>query len=303
MIRRTLLFERPSNFPPLDPVPLDAEILRHVRRHRFLRGSQVVRLLPEEPEGRVLRRLVVLFEHGYLDRPEAQLRYDARPWGKDLVYGLAKRGVRHLQSLGELDSHRIHEKRVGQLYLDHTLEVAEFMTRLERELPPGVSLSYEDDAPSVQRSVAGCSWSVRVGYRGEELRVGVVPDRVFRLATRDETLLFCLEVDRGTMPVVRSNPAQSSFYRKLLAYHETWRSGQHVSELGWRRFRVLTLTSSTERRDHLVEVCREVVASGGSGLFMFADRETFSREPSLAAMPWLTGDGMNVAKILSEARG
>ena len=122
-------------------------------------------------------------------------------------------------------------------------------------------------------------------------------------ATRDETLLFCLEVDRGTMPVVRSNPAQSSFYRKLLAYHETWRSGQHVRELGWRRFRVLTLTSSLERRDHLVEVCREVVASGGSGLFMFADRQTFSREPSLAAMPWLTGDGMNVAKILAEARG
>ena len=302
MLRRTLLFERPSNLPSLDLAPLDAEILRHVRRHRFLRGGQVVRATGE-PEGRVLRRLVLLFEHGYLDRPRAQLRFDSMPWGRDLVYGLAKKGVRHLLSLGEVESHRIHEKRVGQLYLDHTLEVAEFMTRLERELPPGVSLSYEDDAPSVQRSVAGCSWSVPVHYRGEMLQVGVVPDRVFRLSTRDESLLFCLEVDRGTMPVVRTNPAQSSFYRKLLAYHETWRGGQHVSQLGWRRFRVLTLTSSPERRDHLVEVCREVVAGGGSGLFMFADRETFSREPSLAAMPWLTGDGMNVAKILSEARG
>ena len=302
MLRRTLLFERPSNLPPLDLAPLDVEILRHVRRHRFLRGGQVVRVTGQ-PEGRVLRRLVLLFEHGYLDRPRAQWRFDARPWGKDVVYGLAKKGVRHLLSLGEVESHRIHEKRVGQLYLDHTLEVAEFMTRLERELPPGVALSYEDDGASVQRSVASCSWSVPVHYRGEMLQVGVVPDRVFRLSTRDESLLFCLEVDRGTMPVVRSNPAQSSFYRKLLAYHETWRSGMHVSQLGWRRFRVLTLTSSMERRNHLVEVSKEVVAQGGSGLFLFADRETFSREASLSAMPWITGDGMNVAKLLSETRG
>lgn len=302
MIRRTLLFERPSNLPPLQLAPLDEEILRHVRRHRFLRADQVVRLVGE-PEGAVIRRLILLFEHGFLDRPRAQLRYGASMRSRDLVHGLAKRGVRHLHSLGEVDSHRIHEKRVGQLYLDHTVEVAEFMTRLEAELPPGVSLSYEDDGASVQRSVAGCSWSVPVHYRGEELRVGVVPDRVFRLSTRDETLLFCLEVDRGTMPVVRSNPAQSSFYRKMLAYHETWRSGLHVRELGWRRFRVITLTSSTERRDHLVDVCKEVVAGGGSGLFLFADTDTFKREPSLTAMPWITGDGLNVAKILSETRG
>jgi hypothetical protein len=170
------------------------------------------------------------------------------------------------------------------------------------ELPPGVALSYEDDGASVQRSVAGCSWAVPVYYRGEMLQVGVVPDRVFRLSTRDESMLFCLEVDRGTMPVIRSNPAQSSFYRKLLAYHETWRSGLHLTQLGWRRFRVLTLTSSAARRDHLIEVSKEVVASGGSGLFLFADLQTFSHESSLPAMPWITGDGMNVAKLLSEAR-
>lgn len=177
------------------------------------------------------------------------------------------------------------------------------MTRLETELPPGVSLSYEDEGASTQRSVASCSWTVPIHYRGDSLEVGVVPDRVFRLTTRDESLLFCLEMDRGTMPVVRSNPAQSSFYRKLLAYHETWRTGIHLRDLGWRRFRVLTVTSSTERREHLVEVCKEVVASGGSGLFLFADREAFANEVSLPAMPWITGDGMNFAKLLAETRG
>lgn len=62
------------------------------------------------------------------------------------------------------------------------------------------------------------------------------------------------------MPVVRASPAQSSIYRKLLACRETWRSGLHVNQLGWRRFRVLTLTSSAERRNHLIDVSKEVVA-------------------------------------------
>lgn len=109
MLRRTLLFERPSNLPPFDLAPLDVEILRHVKRHRFLRGSRLIRVTGE-PDGRVLRRLVLLIEHGYLGRPRAQLRFDAMHWGKDLVYGLAKKGVRQLLSLGEVESHRIHER-------------------------------------------------------------------------------------------------------------------------------------------------------------------------------------------------
>lgn len=302
MISRTPRFERPPNPPTLQPTPLDEAVLRHVKRHRFLRTDQLVRLTGESAAA-VSRRLNLLFRHGYLDRPRAQIRYHEPGRSRELVHGLGKRGTRHLQRLGEVESHRIHEKRVGQLYLDHTVEVAEFMTRLETELPPGVSLHYEDEGASVQRSVTSCSWSVPVHYRGEALEVGVVPDRVFRLTTRDETLVFCLEIDRGTMPVVRTNPAQSSFYRKLLAYHETWRAGLHLRDLGWRRFRVLTVTSSAERRDHLVEVCKEVVAGGGSGLFLFADRDTLADGESVPALPWITGDGLNLAKLLSETRG
>lgn len=302
MVFRSSRFERQPNPPPLDLSPIDVAILRHVKRHRFLRTDQLTRLTGE-PAVVVSRRLNLLFRHGYLDRPRAQIRYHEPARSRELIHGLGKRGVRHLLKLGEVDSHRIHEKRVGQLYLDHTIEVAEFMSRLEAELPDGVSLVYEDEGPSVQRSLAACSWTVPVHFRGESLQVGVVPDRVFRLETRDESLVFCLEVDRGTMPVVRSNPAQSSFYRKLLAYHETWRTGLHLRDLGWRRFRVLTVTSSRERRDHLIEVCKEVVAGGGSGLFLFVDKTSFEESANLPKMPWLTGDGANVAKLLSETRG
>ncbi|MCB1133517.1 MAG: replication-relaxation family protein, partial [Verrucomicrobiae bacterium] len=300
MFRLHPLFERPSNLPSLDLLPLDEEILRKVRLHRFLRAEQIIRATGER-DGRILHRLEQLFAHGYLSRPASQWRHGDLLKTRNLIYGLAKRGVRHLKELGEVTSHRIHEKVVGDLHLVHTVEVAEFMIRLETELPLHVKLEYLDDG-SQRQSVATCSWSVPVFYRGDVLQIGVVPDRVFRLSTAHEELVFCLEVDRGTMPVMRSNPAQSSFYRKLLAYHETWRSGLHTRELGWNRFRMLTLTSSAARRDHLIEVCRELVAAGGSGLFLFADKPTFANAESLLRMPWLTGDGYNTAKLLAETR-
>ena len=287
--------------PKLTLSALDEEILRHLRRHRFLTANHLIRVLSVSPKN-VICRLSALFRHGYLNRPQSQWKYDRTPRQRDVVYALGKRGVRHLHSLGEIESHRIHEKRVGYIHLEHTLEVADFMTRLESELPEGVKLEYLDNAYP-PKSVATHSWTVPIHYKGDLINIGVVPDRVFRLSTRDEELLFCLEVDRGTMPVMRTNPAQTSFYRKLLAYHETWRTGFHLDQLKWRRFRVLTITSSRERRNHIIEVCREVTASGGSGLFMFADQENLDSPADLPRMTWITGDGQNLAKMLTETRG
>ena len=301
LLKFETIFERPKVSPKLTLLPIDEEILRHVRRHRFLTAKHLMRVISTSPQT-VFLRLSSLFRHGYLNRPKSQWKYDQVLRNIDVVYSLGKRGVRHLQSLGEIESHRIHEKKVGHVHLDHTLEVADFMTRLESELPTGVKLEYLDNANS-QRSVATYEWSVPIHYKGEQIKIGVIPDRVFRLSTKDEELLFCLEVDRGTMPVMRSNPAQSSFYRKLLAYHATWRSGVHLNRLKWRRFRVLTVTSSRERRNHIIEACKEVVVSGGSGLFMFADQENLDSTDDLSRMPWIIGDGVNITKIISETRG
>src|SRR4051794_38118035 len=87
---------------------------------------------------------------------------------------------------------------------------------------------------------------------------------------------FFLEADRGTMPVVRKGLRQTSFLRKLLAYRETWRQGVHKARLGIPNFRVLTVTASRERVEHLVEACRSL-AGGGSRLFFFKDQESLGR--------------------------
>jgi hypothetical protein len=75
------------------------------------------------------------------------------------------------------------------------------------------------------------------------------------------------------MPVVRKNLKQSSMLRKFLCYRETWRQGLHRTRFGIGNFRVLVVTASDKRANHLVAACKDL--SGGS-LFMFANQEQLS---------------------------
>jgi hypothetical protein len=46
---------------------------------------------------------------------------------------------------------------------------------------------------------------------------------------------------------------RTSLYGKLLSYHETWRQDLHRRHFGMENFRVLVVTSSTARVEHLIE--------------------------------------------------
>ena len=81
-------------------------------------------------------------------------------------------------------------------------------------------------------------------FAGEAVRivasmreVGVVPDLVFGLHFADGSRrYFMVEIDRGTMPVVRTNMMQTSFERKMRAYLAAHAAKQHERHFGWKTF-------------------------------------------------------------------
>lgn len=95
-----------------------------------------------------------------------------------------------------------------------------------------------------------------------------------------------LNVTGGTMPVVRKNLVQSSFYRKLLTYEATWTGGLHRSKFGFHRFRVLTVTTSVRRVKSLVEACLQL--KRGHGLFLFLNRVALEEHGDILTVPWQT---------------
>lgn len=156
---------------------------------------------------------------------------------------------------------------VGRVFLEHALLVAEIMVTLEVACRRrGVRLIYEDEL-----SPHPFQWWVKISGG---MKLGVVPDRVFALEYTDrngqsQLAHFFLEADRGTMPVVRKNLVQTSFFRKLLAYEATWANKVHQRHLGISSFRVLTVTTITARVESLLAACLQL--KRGHGLFLFAD--------------------------------
>jgi hypothetical protein len=81
-----------------------------------------------------------------------------------------------------------------------------------------------------------------------------------------------LEVDNGTMPVVRRTLQQTSLLRKLLAYAETHRADIHKSRFSMGNMRVLFVVPSADRRETLKQAFHERVPGISPQIFLAIDR-------------------------------
>ena len=270
----------------------DHNIIRLVHRHRFLRSHQIITLIGGSAQN-LSRRLQWLFHHGYLERPRAQLQYYERSGSQTIVYGLGNKSGSLLQlnpaSWGEKN------RGIGRMYLAHALLVSDVMVSLELACRRrGIRLLNEDELNLPVE--APLHWRVKIR---DGTKLGVIPDRVFALEYLDQSgqvqrVYYFLEADRGTMPVVREKLAQSSFYRKLLAYEATWTNKVHQRHLGIHRFRVLTVTTSAARVKSLLDACSRL--QRGHGLFLFADESVLQRD--LLSVLWQCGkDGVLSALV------
>lgn len=287
-------FQRTAGVARIEVTKRDREILRQVHRHRFLRSSHLTSLIGGSRQ-HVLRRLQLLYHHGYLERPRAQIDYFHRGGSRAIAYGLGNKGSALLKRELALPFNRLDwgSKNLSttRLFLEHALLISDIMVSLEVACRRhGQVRLLNSDELSLSGSVRRepFQWRVNIGGR---LKTGVIPDRVFGLeftvsGAKPVRAFFFLEADRATMPVIRANLSQSSFHRKLLAYEATWTQNLHRSLLGFHRFRVLTVTSSPERVKTMIEACRRL--EKGQGLFLFTDVDTFLGCADPLSLPWVS---------------
>jgi hypothetical protein len=110
---------------------------------------------------------------------------------------------------------------------------------------------------------------------------------------------FLVEIDRGTMPVVRSDTfRQTSFEEKMRGYLTAHAAKQHERQFGWNTFRVLTITTDNRRARTMMEALRSlrVPHSAGASLFFFSSRDGLRRTDPLAHA-WHDGNARDVRLI------
>lgn len=269
----------------------DRELIHHVFEHRFLRSTHIRSLLAGSHQ-QLLRRLQLLYHHGYLDRPRAQIDY-YRQGSRAMVYGLGNKGMNLLERESGIPHRKLdwttRNRTATRLFIEHTLAVADAMIAVEnssRKYQPQIGFYLSQETPK---------WTIPFRHEGSLVNIAVVPDRLFALKTRNTTRWFFLEADRATMPVERNNLKQTSFFRKLLAYHETWR--QKFLKDAFPRFQILTITTTPERVGSLVAATNRVTQGKGSGLFLFADKQAFAISDDVLQLPLCNGRG-ETARLL-----
>jgi hypothetical protein len=285
------------------------DIVRQLGRHRFLRSTHVAALVGRSLD-RANDRLAKLFHAGYVDRPRAQLDYYPNRGSGPMVYALADRGARLLIERSGLSFSNLEwsrkNRQAGRPFIEHQLEIMDFYVGLQLAARDrtDVGIIHPDELVAMfpdQNFSASNPFALqtRVNHHGTMINVGLVPDLVFGLRFNDGSRrCFMVEIDRGTMPVSRSNVFQTSFERKMRSYLSAHAARLHERHFGWKTFRVLTVTTDENRvhsmRDALNNV--RVPNSPGALLFFFSIRDALHRSDPLLHT-WLDGLGRSVSLI------
>ena len=291
--------------------PDDLEIIRHIAKHRFLRSSHLIRLLPHRSEKKLVERLCVLFHNGFLDRPRAQLDYYAAAGSAPMVYALGNQGA---AVLAEVDgAHRTHvdwadkNRSAGRLFIDHTLGTADVMVAMHCAANARNDVRIIEAHEIYARAPKATpsphhpfALKIRAHHNGTSTDLAVIPDQVFGLdfVGKDDAKYFFLEADRATMPVMRANLMQTSMLRKFLAYLAGGGAANVFGrQLGIGNFRVLTVTTTCERTETMIAALKEAAGGAASRQFLFTDIDKLAAASDVLTLDWTSGKGEAVRLV------
>jgi hypothetical protein len=268
MSERLSRYSRAEHPPRMQLTARDRAILCLVWDYRYLTRAQIQKLVfPTPADGKeqsrkniVTRRLMLLYQHGYLDRLHPPIA--SVSGSSPIVYCLDRKGARLLAAELELEVKELgwqkRQRDRALLFLQHTLAVNDFRITVELAAQAGGHqiISWLDE-----RSLT--AHAAREGLREIGLGMGkggsVLPDACFALQVGSKKARFFLEIDRGHTEGPRIR-------RKVRIYREYYASGLYERHFGSRSLRVLTVTTTDRRLGNLRKWSE---SEGGGRLFWF----------------------------------
>jgi hypothetical protein len=247
--------QRASAPPPLRLNERDIQIIRAVHEFRVLQQDQIQMLFFGSRQT-TQTRLAKLYHNKYLERRFLPVVGGAA--SSPTLYILDERGAEVLRSeLGLEVRPPKKDERLGTKFLAHTTDINTFRIAVilaAREHAYKLEVWYDDQ--SLSQDYDHVEIFVAKKYRR---RVPVIPDSYFALVVPRGRTHFFLEMDRGTMELSR-------FQIKILAYLRYHASGAYEQRYKTKSLRILSVTTTANRLEHLKKATEEV---GGSAPFYF----------------------------------
>ena len=250
-------FERSKVPPKFRISELDLNILQDLANFRVLDTRHILALHSEASPRTIQRRLQLLFQAGFLERPFYQsLQYKVPG---HIIYTLSQKGT---QLLFPGQRTRKWIKQLKPAFLWHNLMVSNFRVILT------LALRNKKESKLVNWRQDNLTDSVYL--EGERLPIS--PDAFFTIEDKNDLLHFFLEANRSTMETER-------FLKKLKAYWQWWQEEGHKRKFNISVFRVLTITVSEERKENLRKITKKAdERQRGSEMFLFTCEKSYNLE-------------------------
>ena len=240
-----------------------------MRTTPYLRTDQIQRLFWQESSGgtwgRVKacqRRLALLTQHGYVRRLEQPVT--RREKSKPYLYALDRRGAQLLVTELGIEPGEIEWKPRSQEaqfpFLEHLSATVDFRIGLvEACAATGIELNAWMDERELKRA-QNVDRVELVSPQGNVVNAAVVPDAYFMLCRDDKCAVFFLEVDLMTVTIEPSKWERRGWMRRIRAYNAYFRTDAFYHRYEGRQARVLTVTGSQRRLEHLKQATERVFA-------------------------------------------
>ncbi|MCD6226019.1 replication-relaxation family protein [bacterium] len=240
----------------------DREILEELASYRVLDTKQISLLHPEMAERTIRRRLLYLFQNGFIDRPIHQFSHQYREFSH-IIYALGREGAKLVFSDRRVRINWTEKNRqIKTTFLRHNLMVSNFRVALTlalRKTAKSKLLNWEEE--EIKQVLF---------HEGERLFLN--PDAFFTIEDRGEYLHYFLEADCSTMRHKR-------FLAKMRAYWQWWKEGGHKEKFNITKFRVLTITLTPARKENLRRLTKQADdRQQGSEMFLFACETDYNLE-------------------------
>ena len=290
----------------LQLTPRDLEILHLLANptFRLLQSTDIARLIGGSAK-KVIERVGELYYAKYIDRPAAQAEYFRAGGGSvPIVYALSNQGARALAEHDLMAApprrewSRLNDDLESKPHVRHALALANTAINLQTaSTATNVGLQLGDDLvatlPEKTRNLSKpFKLTVELRHDGKTITNSVETDLAAALVFPDQTRrAYLFEVCRATMPVKRRNMAQTSIYKKLIAYHNARLQGLHRSQFGWKNFRVPLIVPGPGRVDTILKVIAGDHQLKGSPLFLVTDAVSLAKSENILVHQWRTING------------
>lgn len=278
----------------------DIAILSNIAEYRFLTVKQIS-FLQQRSIPVIRRRLRFFMKEKLISTLERV--FVSGPGRNEHVAILSNKGLKLLQSENIINDslEYISNQTYDSAIIEHDLLLNWFLIhliQLERTEPRFRISSITPNSQYLfsDKSLQPAGIEILPEYEDPDLDYRMIPDAVFTITDQpsNKSLLFFLEVDRGTEPLTSNAQNSKNIEQKINAYkvlfeNRAWKPYKELAGNPLNGFRLLFLTNMVARKNSICQLTRNMPLS--NFVWITSEHEMF--EKGVSAKIWSRGGNLD----------